>query len=338
MIAGVRRTGRTTRFDSWADSTGSVAGMAHAFGIRSSVAVPMIVEGRLWGAVIPATTATERLPSDTETRIEQFTELVATAIAGAEARSALSRLVDEQAALRRVATLVAEASRPDQLLAKVAEEAALLLGPQVDSAILRYETDDTATVVAVWGEQPEGGIRVGERLPVDGSGVTALVRRKRGPVRVDHYPATEGAIAKRAQRHRLQSAVGCPILVQGRLWGAMVVGHYKPEPLHPDTERRVMEFTELVATAIANSEARAEVQRLADEQAGLRRVATLVAAGAAPTDVFEAVVDEVGGLLGAAQVGWPATRTTTKSPSSPSAVRTLRLFGPERVCRSTATA
>ena len=120
---------------------------------------------------------------------------------------------------------------------------------------------------------------------------------------MDHYPATEGAIAKRAQRHRLQSAVGCPILVQGRLWGAMVVGHYKPEPLHPDTERRVMEFTELVATAIANSEARAEVQRLADEQAGLRRVATLVAAGAAPTDVFEAVVDEVGGLPGAAQVG-----------------------------------
>ena len=81
----------------------------------------------------------------------------------------------------------------------------------------------------------------------------------------------------------------------------MVVAHYEAEPFPADTERRVSQFTELVATAIANAEARAELQRLADEQAALRRVATLVAEAAAPTEVFDAVIVEVAQLLGAAR-------------------------------------
>ena len=72
----------------------------------------------------------------------------------------------------------------------------------------------------------------------------------------------------------------------------------------PNLEGRLAKFTELLATAIANTEARTEVQRLADEQAALRRVATLVAEGAAPTEVFDAVIAEVGQLLGAAQIGF----------------------------------
>ena len=69
---------------------------------------PIVVEGRLWGAMIAASTHDERLPADTESRIGQFTELMATAIANAEARAEVARLADEQAALRRVATLVAQ--------------------------------------------------------------------------------------------------------------------------------------------------------------------------------------------------------------------------------------
>ena len=87
----------------------------------------------------------------------------------------------------------------------------------------------------------------------------------------------------------MRSAVATPIIVEGRLWGAMIAGQHARRAPPPDTESRIAQFTELMATAIANAEARAEVARLADEQAALRRVATLVAEGAAPEAVFDAV-------------------------------------------------
>ena len=304
VISEVARTGKPARLDHFArDASGPIADRARDLDTRAAVGGPIVVAGRLWGAMIAAALQGELLPPDAEPRLEQFTELVGTAIANAEARVELARLADEQAALRRVATLVAEEAPAAELVAKVAEEVAGVFGRGVDSAILRYRAGETATVVAVWGEQPPGGIRVGAGLPVDGSGVTARVFRERRPVRVDDYAAADGAIADHAGKHGIRSAVGCPILVQGRLWGAMVVAHYEAEPFPPDTERRVSQFTELVATALANAEARAELRRLADEQAALRRVATLVAEAAPPTDVFDAVIVEVAGLLGATQVG-----------------------------------
>src|SRR5437763_16130009 len=97
----------------------------------------------------------------------------------------------------------------------------------------------------------------------------------------------------------VRSAVGGPIVVDGGLWGVMVAKTEDPEPLPADTESRITAFTELVATAISNAEARGEVARLAEEQAALRRVATLVARQASPTEVFTKVAEEVGLLLGA---------------------------------------
>jgi PAS domain S-box-containing protein len=302
-VTAVHRHGRPTRSDDWASATGVLAEAARSLGIRSTVAAPIVVEGQLWGTMVAASSEPEPLPPDTESRLGELTELVATAIANAEARTEVSRLAEEQAALRRVATLVAQEAPPDQLLGKVAEEVCTVLGPRLDSAILRFDAGETATVVAVWGQQPRGGIRVGARIPIDGSGVTARVFRERRAVRVDHYLGAAGAIAERAHEHGILAAVGCPIFVHGGLWGAMVVAHYRPEPFPADTELRVAQFTELVATAIANTEARTEVRRLAEEQAALRRVATLVAQGVAPAEVFDAVVLEVANLLGAAQVG-----------------------------------
>ena len=69
------------------------------------------------------------------------------------------------------------------------------------------------------------------------------------------------------------------------------------EPLPPDTEERLAGFTELVATAIADTQARAQLRRVANEQAALRRVATLVARAAAPPAVFAAVAEEIGRLI-----------------------------------------
>jgi signal transduction histidine kinase len=303
-ITEIARTGNVARIEDFDRvASGAIGDVARRLNTHASIGVPVVVGGRLWGAMVAAPLEGEPLPPDSEPRLAQFIELVVMAIANTETRVELARLAEEQAALRRVATLVAEEVPAAEVFAKVAEEAATAFGDQIDSAILRLEGDDTATVVAVWGNQPAGGIRVNTRLPIEGSGITARVFRERRAVRVDDYASADGAIADHARVHGIRAAVGCPILVQGRLWGSLVVAHYEPEPLPSDAERRLSQFAELVATAIANAEARAEVRRLADEQASLRRLATLIAEGARPADVFDAVIEEVARQLGAAQVG-----------------------------------
>jgi GAF domain-containing protein/uncharacterized protein YoaH (UPF0181 family) len=305
VVSQVARTGRPARVDDFETAaSGRIAHEAQRLRTHASVGAPVVVGGQVWGAMVAAALEGESLPPDTESRVQQFAELIATAIGNTDARVELARMAGEQAALRRVATLVAEEAPAADVLAKVAEEVAGVLGEGMDSAILRFEAGDTATVVAVWGRQPPGGISVDARLPIDGSSVTARVFRERRPVRLDDYDAeAAGAIAERAQRHAIRAAVGCPIVVRGRLWGAIAVAHYGEQRFAPDTERRVQQFTDLAATAIANAEARAEQQRLAAQQAALRRVATLVAQAGTPTDVFDAVIGEVAQLLGAAQVG-----------------------------------
>jgi GAF domain-containing protein len=129
--------------------------------------------------------------------------------------------------------------------------------------------------------------------------VIALVLREGRPSRIGDYSPAAGGIAERAREIGIRSVVGCPIVVGGRTWGVMAVARYEAEPFAPETETRIARFSELVATAIANAEARGEVERLAAEQAALRRVATLVAEGASPTAVFDAVAAEMEGVLDA---------------------------------------
>ncbi len=93
--------------------------------------------------------------------------------------------------------------------------------------------------------------------------------------------------------------MGAPIRVDGRLWGVLSVASTSEERLPADTEARLAAFTELAATAIAGAQARMDLRGYAEEQAALRRVATLVATGTAPEDVYAAVAAEAGRLLGA---------------------------------------
>jgi signal transduction histidine kinase len=202
------------------------------------------------------------------------------------------RVADEQAALRRVATLVAEAAPPPAVFASVAEEVGRLL--VVDAAaVRRYLPDQTAEILAQWSPTGEF-IPVGPRAqPVRGT-VTATVRETRRPARVDRYTDDADAAAREIG---VRSAVGVPITVEGELWGVIVVVSTGEEPPPPGTEERLVGFTELMAAAIANAQAREELRAIADEQAALRRVATLVATGAPPADVFAAVAEEVARLL-----------------------------------------
>ena len=130
---------------------GGGSGRARGGAGRVATRGPIVVEGRLWGALLVHSTQPEPLPADTESRLLNFSELVGTAISNAQARAEVHRLAEEQAALRRVATLVARESPPAEVFTKVAEEVGLLLG--AESAWMHfYEPDGSGTVVGTWGE------------------------------------------------------------------------------------------------------------------------------------------------------------------------------------------
>jgi signal transduction histidine kinase len=295
----VFETSRPTRIDRYTDSSSGPLGAAvREMGIRSAVGTPILVEGSLWGAILAGSTLDRPLPADTEARLASFTELVAAAVANAQSRAALARLAEEQAALRRVATLVAQATPPEEVFAAVAEEVGRLLA--ADFAILvRYDPQDTLEVVGTWTRTGAPvPTPVGGRLPLGGRNVTTLVYQTGRPNRID-YSDVSGVIGQVAsQDWRLRSSVGVPVSAESRLWGCIVVAFSRQGDLLPaDTEAQLASFTELVATAIANTESRAALTRLAEEQAALRRVATLVAQGVPPVEIFSAVSDEVARLF-----------------------------------------
>jgi signal transduction histidine kinase len=156
-----------------------------------------------------------------------------------------------------VATLVARQSRPAEVFAAVTEEVGRLL--QVDDTkLIRYEPDGTAIVVASWGEL-DGVISVGARWTLEGESVSALVLRTGRPARIDDYADAPGSLAALLRECGIRSAVATPIVVEGRLWGAMIAGSLEAEPLPVTTESRIEEFTELVGTAIANIQARSDL-------------------------------------------------------------------------------
>jgi signal transduction histidine kinase len=297
LVTIVLETCSPARVDGYEHSSGPLGVAGRESGFRSTVGAPIVVEGAVWGVMAVGSTRQEPpLPAGTETRLAQFTELVATAIANAESRASLARLAEEQAALRRVATLVAEGVPPVEMFAAVAQEVGQLLG--VDSTHMgRFEADETAVEVGSWSA--DGTYRsLGYRVPLDDASVSGLVFKSGRPARVDDYEGASGEITAVTQEIGIRSSVGAPIVVEGRSWGVMVASSNRSEPLPADTEMRIDAFTELVATAISNAEARTETHRLAEEQAALRRVATLVAESAPPGQLFESVAAEVGQLLG----------------------------------------
>jgi signal transduction histidine kinase len=269
------------------------------------MATPIVVEGRFWGVTVVATSR-EDFPGGTESRMADFTELAATAIANAQAEEQLRKLAETHAALRRLATLVARGEPPEAVFAAATSEALRYFGGGT-ARMIRYESDGTATLLANEGTTGPH-VRVGERWEgYPPTGLTATVRRIGQAARVDDYLDVPGG--EPYLREGLRSAVALPIHVDGRLWGAIAVGSAQA-PLPPGTEQRMTQFTDLVATAVANAQNRAaletsrdELARLLAEQAALRRVATLVARGIDPTEVFSAVAEEIRRLFDADTAG-----------------------------------
>ena len=296
IIGRVFRTQQPARIDDYSNASGPVTEKVRAIGVRAAVGVPVLAGGRLWGIMAVGSSRPEPLPADTETRIGAFTELVAMAIANAAARTELEQVAAEQAALGRVATLVAEAVPPGDVFTAVAAEVAGLFGvPHV--ALFRYEREGLGTVIAGAGEVLSYLGRPWP-CPAGDPGIVASLQQTGQPLRIDDYTPIRNAIAGPARELDIGMAAGVPVIVSGRVWGAVVVaaGYQRP-PLPADTLDRLAAFTELMATAIANSDARTEIERLGEEQAALQRVATLVARGAATEEVFAAVAREVSGVM-----------------------------------------
>jgi len=251
----VFRTGRAARLDDYAGVSGAAADVAREFGFRAAVGAPISVEGRLWGVIAVASAHEQPLPADTEARLAGFTELAATAIANAQARVELRGFAEEQAALRRVATLVARAAPPQELFAAVTAEVGRVLS--ADGTIMsRYEPEDAATVVGVWSST---AVTAPARSAADSSsvgGIHTLVFQTARSARTDLAEAS-GTVTGVFGELGLRSCAGVPISVAGRLWGVMIVVSTRDEPLPADIEARLAGFTELAATAIANAEAQA---------------------------------------------------------------------------------
>ena len=125
------------------------------------------------------------------------------------------RAGEEQAALRRVATLVAQEATPDAVFAAVVREVGEVLAVEA-THLGRYDSDGTVVSVAHWGAHP--GVEVGARFPLEGDNVSVRVLRSASSARMDGYEDAPGVIAETIQQMGIRFSIGVPISVSGRTW------------------------------------------------------------------------------------------------------------------------
>jgi signal transduction histidine kinase len=195
----------------------------------------------------------------------------------AVSEAAQRELADEQAALRRVATLVAEEAPPSNVFEQVTEEVARLLGLP-GAGVVQYRPGQGATVVGAWSQDPGLALPVGTVLDIEGDTVVAKVLRTGEAQRVERYEGASGGLAERLRGLGYRAAVAAPVTVGGRLWGALVAATTSDDSLQEGLEQRLCDFADLVGQALANADAR---ERLAASRA------ELVAVGDAERRRFE---------------------------------------------------
>jgi signal transduction histidine kinase len=188
-----------------------------------------------------------------------------------EAAEERQRFADEQAALRRLATLVAHGAPAREVFDAVAREMGRILGAR-HALVGRYEADGTVTSVGTWNDGDlKATMPLNSRWPLEEGSVSELVARTRAPGRIDTGDR-DGAFVTTLRERGIVSSVGCPIVVGGSLWGLVVVSSSTSEKLPDDTEQRMRAFAELTAASIANAQShddlkasRARVVAAADE-------------------------------------------------------------------------
>jgi signal transduction histidine kinase/integral membrane sensor domain MASE1 len=185
----------------------------------------------------------------------------------AQTEAAQHALADEQAALRRVATLVASDAPPSRVFEQVTEEVGRLLGLPAAN-VMQYDGVRTASVVGAWSEEGPPRFPVGAQLDVDGDTVVARVVRTGHAARVD-YEEASGTLAATVLSAGYKSAVAAPVTVAGRIWGVLAAASASDDPLPDGIELQLNDFAELVAQALANADA---YEKLAASRARLVEV------------------------------------------------------------------
>ena len=175
-----------------------------------------------------------------------------------EADAALRTLVAAQSALRRVATLVARDGDDAAVFELVTEEVGRLLDAR-SASIVRYDIGGRGVVIGGWSQPDAVRLPPGSVVELDSDTAAGLVYRTGRAVAVEGFCGDEGTLARTLREMGFRSAVGAPINVGGRLWGAIVASSMSDDPWPDDAERRVWDFAELVAQALANAEGRAEL-------------------------------------------------------------------------------
>jgi signal transduction histidine kinase len=297
FVMAVARTGRPARTDDASDVWMLKSDESPGRVPRAAMAIPVMVDGRVWGALSAATAADPEAQAEAERCLRPFADLLEASIANAQTRAGLARLAEEQQALRELATLVARGAQPDELFTAATAAAGRVVRAEI--AVLGcFEADGTVSYLAGWSESGEA-VPIALRLHIDGESLTSMVARTGRPARLDSYADVTGDLADRARAGGASSGVAAPITVGGAAWGLIAALSGGTQPLPPETESRLAAFTELLGTAIANADSSAGRARLAREQSAMRRLATLVVAESAPEELFAAVTKETGRLLGA---------------------------------------
>ena len=265
IAATVLRDGRRAPMETHENVAGAVAARLRNLGLHSPIVAPIIVDNRAWGLLVVGSSAGEALPQQAESWVKDLADLVATAIANAAAsdeleasRERIAALASQQEALRRVATLVARGAGPEECFAAVAEETARCLN--VDKAeVFRYEDDGSAIAVACHASSGTAHIPIGERVTTEDAVIATELFRTGRASRMDGNEHAPDSVDSRLRDLGLGSVAGAPIVVDGRVWGMVVVGSTRAKSLPANTNQRIAEFADLVATSIAACTTRAEL-------------------------------------------------------------------------------
>ena len=215
------------------------------------------------GVVVGTLLVPSGLESAARQRVERIVPSLEALLAATRDRqeitAEISALAKLQAALRRVATLVARGAQPAEVYPVAVNELARGLGV-AHVTLMGYDVDDVAVVLATRDSPDRMTFAVGERFSLDGDSLSAQIIRSAKPARIDDYTVLKGAIAARLRELQVCSGVGAPVVVDGKVRAGVMVGSIDAQPLPPETEYGVCDFADLVATAIYNAENRAELK------------------------------------------------------------------------------
>jgi PAS domain S-box-containing protein len=168
------------------------------------------------------------------------------------------RREDEQAALSRVAVAVASERRAEEVFHTVTREVGQLLGATRADMIRFDARRDEALIVGVWGRDHTDKTELGRWMtPVQG-GPTRAVWESGETMRFEPDGPVSERLRGRLLSMGISSTVVAPVSLSGRVWGAISVWVNEGR-LPLETEERIARFTALVATALANTEAREEL-------------------------------------------------------------------------------